>query len=89
MSLRERAALRRKARQLKKALDENNISGVFDNMNFDEFITKPNAELDAAEAEIEAKPDEDSGPNDYLQMLMELDASLELVRQNIEKEVKL
>lgn len=46
MSLKERAALRRKARLLKKELEDQNISELFTNENFTEFVTKPCSELD-------------------------------------------
>ena len=42
MSLRERAALRRKAKMLKKEIEDQKLSGVFDNINFTDFVTKPN-----------------------------------------------
>ena len=51
MSLRERAALRRKARQLKRELDEEKIFGIFDNSDFTNFVKNQNPEVEQAEEE--------------------------------------
>ena len=56
------------------------MEGVFDEEGFNNFISEVNPELDRAEKELEEELPSESGPSNYFQLMMDLEASMELIR---------